>query len=243
MNVRLRSGLSAVLLLLPAVALAHRLDEYLQATRLSLALDRVVLKIDLTPGVDVAARVACFCLPGGAFRSNTSKFIPLGSSTKIVKVPPPKSTICPFVEMMLINVPLALVQDVCFDPVQVPGPEADHAVSGLPLQNLAAELLVDLVRGVTFELADQLRRLDGRGNGNAQMDVRLDAADRMNVDTWGVDALAAQGVVRLRLDLGDEQRRALLGVPGDVEVDLRVVVSRHGLVQKRVAKAEQREAP
>jgi hypothetical protein len=43
--------LAAFLLLLP---MAHRLDEYLQASRLSLALDRIVLRIDLTPGVEVA---------------------------------------------------------------------------------------------------------------------------------------------------------------------------------------------
>jgi len=39
---------------LPVTMHAHRLDEYLQATRLSLAMDRIVVKIDLTPGVDVA---------------------------------------------------------------------------------------------------------------------------------------------------------------------------------------------
>jgi hypothetical protein len=36
---------------------AHRLDEYLQATRLLLAPDHVQLKIDLTPGVDVAPMI------------------------------------------------------------------------------------------------------------------------------------------------------------------------------------------
>jgi len=36
---------------------AHRLDEYLQATRLSIDIDRVNLDIDLTPGVSVASRI------------------------------------------------------------------------------------------------------------------------------------------------------------------------------------------
>ncbi len=36
---------------------AHRLDEYLQATRLSVALDRIELEIDLTPGVSIAERI------------------------------------------------------------------------------------------------------------------------------------------------------------------------------------------
>jgi hypothetical protein len=41
----------------PVPAGAHRLDEYLQATRLSIDIDRVGLEIDLTPGVSVASRV------------------------------------------------------------------------------------------------------------------------------------------------------------------------------------------
>jgi len=41
----------------PAPAAAHRLDEYLQATRLSVDVDRVGLEIDLTAGVHVAPGV------------------------------------------------------------------------------------------------------------------------------------------------------------------------------------------
>jgi len=41
----------------PAPAGAHRLDEYLQATRLSIGVDRVDLEIDLTAGVAVAPEV------------------------------------------------------------------------------------------------------------------------------------------------------------------------------------------
>jgi len=37
-----------------AAADAHRLDEYLQATLLSIAVDRIDLEIDLTPGVNIA---------------------------------------------------------------------------------------------------------------------------------------------------------------------------------------------
>jgi hypothetical protein len=36
---------------------AHRLDEYLQATRVSIAADAIALEIDLTPGASVAAGV------------------------------------------------------------------------------------------------------------------------------------------------------------------------------------------
>jgi len=36
------------------LASAHRVDEYLQATRLSIDLDRVEVEINLTPGIDLA---------------------------------------------------------------------------------------------------------------------------------------------------------------------------------------------
>jgi hypothetical protein len=44
-------------ILLPATAAAHRLDEYLQTTRLALAPDGVVVALDLTPGGDVVSGV------------------------------------------------------------------------------------------------------------------------------------------------------------------------------------------
>jgi hypothetical protein len=47
----------AILLIFAPAASAHRLDEYLQATRLSLAADQIGVEIDLTPGVDVAQMV------------------------------------------------------------------------------------------------------------------------------------------------------------------------------------------
>jgi hypothetical protein len=46
-----------IVLLLVSPARAHRLDEYLQATRIDRSLDRIVLEIDLTPGISVAPRV------------------------------------------------------------------------------------------------------------------------------------------------------------------------------------------
>jgi len=57
-----RRGLAAAaavtaVLLASAQAHAHRLDEYLQATRISLGLDRINLEIDLTPGVTIAGKV------------------------------------------------------------------------------------------------------------------------------------------------------------------------------------------
>lgn len=44
-------------LAIPAESAAHRLDEYLQAARVSLARDRITLEVDLTPGVSIAAAI------------------------------------------------------------------------------------------------------------------------------------------------------------------------------------------
>ncbi len=52
-----RCAVLAVCLATLPSASAHRLDEYLQATRLSIDLERVDLEIDLTPGVAVASKI------------------------------------------------------------------------------------------------------------------------------------------------------------------------------------------
>jgi hypothetical protein len=58
MSARSRIKLLAVVVLcFGRIASAHRLDEYLQATRISVELNRVGIEMDLTPGVAVAERV------------------------------------------------------------------------------------------------------------------------------------------------------------------------------------------
>src|SRR5438105_14207139 len=57
MRSRIRTGAAVLMLAFPLTNLAHRLDEYLQASRLSLAEDGIVVKLDLTPGVDVAPMI------------------------------------------------------------------------------------------------------------------------------------------------------------------------------------------
>ena len=44
-------------LAMPAESAAHRLDEYLQAARVSLARDRIALEVDLTPGANIAPAI------------------------------------------------------------------------------------------------------------------------------------------------------------------------------------------
>ena len=58
--------LGCLLFVLATHALAHRLDEYLQATRISVATNRIDLSIDLTPGVAVAAAVMIAAFRRGA---------------------------------------------------------------------------------------------------------------------------------------------------------------------------------
>jgi hypothetical protein len=52
-----RHWLLGLLLVWPCPAESHRLDEYLQATRIALARDRILIEVDLTPGVAVAPQV------------------------------------------------------------------------------------------------------------------------------------------------------------------------------------------
>lgn len=54
---KLLLGTLAILLVFPNLASSHRLDEYLQATRIAVARDHIVLEIDLTPGVTVAPAI------------------------------------------------------------------------------------------------------------------------------------------------------------------------------------------
>ncbi len=51
-------ALLAMLFLAPAPLWAHRLDEYLQATRISVSRERIALELDLTPGAAVASEIA-----------------------------------------------------------------------------------------------------------------------------------------------------------------------------------------
>ena len=54
---RVLIGLVLAAAAMPATPAAHRLDEYLQASRVSIARDRIALEVDLTPGANIAAEV------------------------------------------------------------------------------------------------------------------------------------------------------------------------------------------
>ena len=59
---------------------------------------------------------------------------------------------------------LFLLADVLLDPVQIFCPETDHAVAGLPVEDLVARFLIDFMGGAAFELADPIADEDGRND-------------------------------------------------------------------------------
>ena len=62
-----------VLLAWPSLAESHRLDEYLQATRLAFSRDRVVVELDLTPGISVARQIFAMIDGDGDTRVSTTE--------------------------------------------------------------------------------------------------------------------------------------------------------------------------
>jgi hypothetical protein len=54
---RLSIAAVAFVLAMPADLFAHRLDEYLQAARVSLSRQQITLELDMTPGVNVASAI------------------------------------------------------------------------------------------------------------------------------------------------------------------------------------------
>ena len=57
---RLAVAIVVFVLAMPAPSAAHRLDEYLQAARLSLTRRQIALELDMTPGVNVAPALFAF---------------------------------------------------------------------------------------------------------------------------------------------------------------------------------------
>lgn len=78
-----------------------------------------------------------------------------------------------------LRVVLALVADVSLHPIQVAGPETDHPVPRLPLEQLAAtpHLLVDFVGGSPFDLTDQIADEYRRRDRYDHVDVRFGSTD------------------------------------------------------------------
>jgi hypothetical protein len=72
------TGCWLTILLLPTAAGAHRLDEYLQATRVGIERDRVTVDVDLTAGVSIARQVAGWIDVDGDGRISSSESLLYG---------------------------------------------------------------------------------------------------------------------------------------------------------------------
>ena len=123
-----------------------------------------------------------------------------------------------------------LIAHVALYPFQVLCAKTDDAITRLPFQNLAAaaEFLIDLVSGRSFQLTNQFADSNRGGDAQTQMHMRFNTADFMDENAWGINTSAAQVMVDNSFDLGNQKRSAFLDVPGDMEVDLGVIISGHG---------------
>ena len=76
-----RVTVTVFMLAIPAESAAHRLDEYLQAARVSLARDRITLEVDLTPGANIASAIVTLLDRDG---DNTISAIEAGAYGQVV---------------------------------------------------------------------------------------------------------------------------------------------------------------
>ena len=93
---------------------------------------------------------------------------------------------------------LALHADVLPNPFQVIRPKTDDAVTALPFQRLLAfaDLLIDLVRGSAFDLANEFADRDSGGDGHCQVDMVVRAADFVNECAGSVDDFLTDAAMR-----------------------------------------------
>ena len=75
----IRSSILIIVLLVPASAGAHRLDEYLQAMRVDVGRNTVILDVDLTPGVSIASQVRSWIDTDGDQTISTAESVAYGA--------------------------------------------------------------------------------------------------------------------------------------------------------------------
>jgi hypothetical protein len=114
---------------------------------------------------------------------------------------------------------LPLVGYVLQDPLEVVLAETDHPIASLPIQNLPAQSLVDVMGTTALHLphksADRHKRLDVDG----KVDMGCCSADTMEIDSFGVPASLDDVGMNLLVKLGGEQREVIFGMPVDVKID------------------------
>ena len=83
----------------------------------------------------------------------------------------------------------ALMFDIVKNPVEVSFPEADNAVSALPLKNLLIQLLVDIMRRCALQLLNKFAQRNKRLNTECQMHMVISATEAMEIHAFGSAAL------------------------------------------------------
>ena len=84
------------------------------------------------------------------------------------------------------------------------------------------------MRRRAFDLADELADREHRRDGHCHVDVGFRAANLVEERPGRVDDLLLHAAMGHVLHLRSEQREAVLAVPGDVQIDLAVIVAAHG---------------
>jgi hypothetical protein len=114
---------------------------------------------------------------------------------------------------------LALIANVFLNPFEISRAEAHHAIPALPFEQFPAiaEFAIHLMRGSALELADELGNMNGRCDAQADMHMRFEAADFMDIHARRVDAFAANRMQHDRFDFGSQQGHALFRVRGGRE--------------------------
>ena len=122
---------------------------------------------------------------------------------------------------------LLLVIDVFDYPFQIFRPERHYPVSALPFQRLGLDLVIDVIRTCSFQLANPIRYQNIRLQAGADVNVRFDAVERVENSAFCFEYFMRQIMVQPFLDLCVYHRQTIFSVPNDVEIDLGINAVRH----------------
>ncbi len=129
---------------------------------------------------------------------------------------------------------LLLAADVIHDKWQISSTEGYNAESLLPGErDSPAQLLIEVVGTRTFQLPNPVADPQRRGNPDGQVDVILDASDFVEEGSPCRSDSTPQKSVNLSFNGSSQDRAVGLGVPAQVEIDLREDLRRHESCPRR----------
>ncbi len=123
---------------------------------------------------------------------------------------------------------LLLAADVIHDKRQISSTEGYDAESSLPGErDSATQPLIEVVSTRALQLPNPVADPQRRDNPDGQVDVILDASDFVEEGSPRCSDSIPQRPVNLSFDGSSQDRAVGLGVPGEVEIDLREDLRRH----------------